>query len=734
MPYQPMTPERNLASGEVPESTSAPRRHSPPQEHPSGFAIIGSKIGPAAPARSILARPRLVDWFGQHAHARLVLVSAEAGYGKTTLLAEFANHTRDRVVWYRLERSDGDWITFLSYLVAALRDIWPSFGRPTEALLRNVAAMGSSREVVLAQFLADLSSADAGRVAVILDDYHLVEASPDVRMIVSRMLERAPEGMYFILAGRGAPNLALGRLTGQGRVNGLTIDDLRFTLAEIEQLFATTYGQPLDGEACRIIAERTEGWAAGLQLVAASIAVSQPDEIAAFIRALSGAAGPIYDFLAEEVLTRLSSDTQRVLMHASLVDRVRTEYVAAALSAGGTPFEPSVIEASLDRAEALGLLGVRSKASNIRRLQALFREFLQVHLEREVSVESIRAMHLAIARASEQDDWLMAAQHYAKGGDHANAMRVLGSAAGEALGTGAWGAAVEIVELMPETAPPPAVKVIQARALISDEHPDRALEVLSSIDRNHITPEERGLVGLTWAAIHHMNGEREPYTWRLMPSQTTRTVPALLRDIAVSWRLIVEPVGVDASRTPCHALRALAARQRNVNIQYFAGVTLHNAAFAELSRRQLRSMLATCPAKQSHHSSGAEDEDGSQRRPIDRSSRTCRAWRPRGRTAVGQRVRYRPGATADAIAEAAYMHAVCGRGKQSEELFSPDMIGAIAVVAGPRGKALGCYAKFAIMSAKETQRSQEALRTLKDSTPTLRLQSRQAVLSQRLLS
>ena len=324
MANKSVTPEQPASPSVAPEPTGAPGGPNAPEAHSSGLAIIGSKIGPAAPARSILARPRLVDWFGQHAHARLILVSAEAGYGKTTLLGEFANHTRDRVVWYRLERSDGDWITFLSYLVAALRDVWPGFGRPTEALLRNVAAMGSPREVVLAQFLADLSSAEPGRVAVILDDYHLVEESPDIRMIVSRMLERAPEGMYFILSGRGAPNLALGRLTGQGRVHGLTIDDLRFSLAEIERLFTTTYGQPLDGDACQVIAERTEGWAAGLQLVAASISVSQPHEVAAFISALSGATGPIYDFLAEEVLTRLAPETQRVLMHASLVDNVQT--------------------------------------------------------------------------------------------------------------------------------------------------------------------------------------------------------------------------------------------------------------------------------------------------------------------------------------------------------------------------------------------------------------------------
>ncbi len=302
-------------------STSAPaetagraeiqERPAEPDVHSSGLAIIASKISPATPEPTVLTRPRLVDWFGQQAQGRLILVSAEAGYGKSTLLNEFALRTRDKCVWFRMETSDGDWITFLSYMVATLREVSPDFGRSTEALLRNVAAMGSSREMVLAQFLADLSSVEPGRIAVILDDYHLVETSLDVRMILSRMLERAPEGMYFILGGRGRPNLALGRLIAQGRVSELTVDDLRFTLAEIEQLFSETYGQPLDGKACRVIAARTEGWAASLRLVSASIAVSQPSEVAAFIDALSGAMGPIYDFLAEEVMTRLSVQTRQ---------------------------------------------------------------------------------------------------------------------------------------------------------------------------------------------------------------------------------------------------------------------------------------------------------------------------------------------------------------------------------------------------------------------------------------
>ena len=409
-----------------------------PEAHPSGLSIVASKIGPATPGRSILARPRLVDWLLDQARARLVLVSAEAGYGKTTLLNEFALQTRDTCVWYRMERSDGDWITFLSYMVAALRDMWPGFGRATEALLRNVAAMGSTQEVVLAQFLADLGEIDDRRIAVILDDYHFVENSPDIRMILSRLLERAPSGMYFILGGRGTPNLALGRLIAQGKVAELTIDDLRFTLEEIEELFSNTYGQPLDAAACRTIARRTEGWAASLQLVSASIAVSRPNEVAGFIEALSGATGPIYDFLAEEVLTRLSPQTQRILMHASLVQRVRPQYVVAALAADGLEGDMGAVGSALDEAEGLGLLGGRASISGGRGMQPLFREFLEVQLERAAQPKQIRAMHLAIAREAEADDWLMAARHFAHAREEAETMRVIGSADSEALGNGAW--------------------------------------------------------------------------------------------------------------------------------------------------------------------------------------------------------------------------------------------------------------------------------------------------------
>ena len=216
------------------------------------------------------------------------------------------------------------------------------------------------------------------------------------------------------------------------------------------------------------MAERTQGWAASLQLVAASIAVSRPSEVASFIEALSGATGPIYDFLAEEVLARMAPLTQRVLLHASLLDRVTPELVTAALSASDEPIDRDVVAAHLEDARSLGLLGEAEAGSGGARIHPLFREFLEHQLGQLTPPEHIKAMHAAIARCAESTAWLASAKHYALAGMDLDAMRVLGSAASEALGTGGWGAVVEVLALMPDATPPPAVEVIKARALTSD--------------------------------------------------------------------------------------------------------------------------------------------------------------------------------------------------------------------------------------------------------------------------
>ena len=672
MPSEPLTSETTTSAPTSPAAhpPAAAERPGEPTGHPSGLAIIASKISPAVEGRLVLTRARLVGWLEQQAHARVILLTAEAGYGKSTLLNDFARRSDLACIWYRLETSDGDWITFLSYMVASLRGAVPGFGQATEALLRNVAAMGSSRELVLAQFLSDLGEVGSSELLVILDDYHLVGESADVRMIVGRLIDRAPEGMRFVLAGRGRPNLAFGRMIAQGRVAELTTQDLRFSRPEIEELFATAYLQPLDQRAREVVAERTQGWAASLQLVAASIAVSRPSEVASFIEALSGATGPIYDFLAEEVLARMAPLTERVLLHASLLDRVTPELVTAGLSVSDEPIDRDMVAAHLEDARSLGLLGEAEAESGGARIHPLFRELLEHHLGQLMPPEHIMAMHAAIARCAEGTAWLASAKHYALADMERDAMRVLGSAASEALGTGGWGAVVEVVALMPDATPPPAVEVIKARALLSHGKTSAALELLRAIDRRQLTPEERGLVGLTSATAFHLEGSMQELESEVELVARDELVPAPLRGVAVSWRQMLIANHGGSITAVVGLLSELARRQLQSGLRYFAGITLHNTANAELARGnydEARRLAAEAVVQLSQVEDGAG---------VIASSRSIAAVAAaeRGHLTDGLReataAATEPGATADAIAEAAYINALCGRLQRAESLLA----------------------------------------------------------------
>jgi ATP/maltotriose-dependent transcriptional regulator MalT len=199
--------------------------------------VILSKVRIPLQRPVTLGRGRLLGWLDQHATDRVVVVSAEVGYGKSTLLADYARRSGTRCAWYRVEESDADWISFLGHLVAAIRVALPGFGSSTEALLRHVAAVGPTRDIVTSSLLAEMSDVPAERTLVVLDDFHLVGDSDDVRSILRRLLESAPDDWLFAVVSRGRPTLPIGRLAAQGTVAELTTQELRFTRGEVGELF-----------------------------------------------------------------------------------------------------------------------------------------------------------------------------------------------------------------------------------------------------------------------------------------------------------------------------------------------------------------------------------------------------------------------------------------------------------------------------------------------------------------
>ncbi|HEV8401612.1 MAG TPA: hypothetical protein VGQ31_01120 [Candidatus Limnocylindrales bacterium] len=313
----------------------------------NGYPIQLAKVQRPALRDQTLARDRLLDWLAAKVHQRVILVLADAGYGKTTLLADFSRRTRLRTIWYRLDDDDRDWISFISHLVAAGREHDPGFAPTSAAMLGDLSMGGPTREAATDVFLRELPAIAERGAVLILDDFHLVDESPDVRLIARELVARAPERLSIIFASRRVPGIPLARMRAAGEVAELGTDDLRFDSTETARLFAETYGRELEPDVLADVAARTEGWAASLQLVQAALRDRSPADIRRFVRGLTGADQELYDYLAEEVVGDLPDDLQQFLMRTSILQVVPAEL--AGVVTGLDPTEVARLSAAAER-------------------------------------------------------------------------------------------------------------------------------------------------------------------------------------------------------------------------------------------------------------------------------------------------------------------------------------------------------------------------------------------------
>ena len=193
------------ASGRVPV-TDAPEGVEPPRREQFGLSVIRSKVQPPPVRDSTLERPRLLDWLTLHAGDRVKVIAAEAGYGKTTLLADYARRTDVRCLWYRLETADRDWVTFINYLIAAVREIEPEFGNATAGMLAQIAALNPTVEIVVGSLITELEAVVGAPTMLIIDDFQLVEDGEDVYKILARLFEWAPKSLTFLISSRRTPS------------------------------------------------------------------------------------------------------------------------------------------------------------------------------------------------------------------------------------------------------------------------------------------------------------------------------------------------------------------------------------------------------------------------------------------------------------------------------------------------------------------------------------------------
>lgn len=262
----------------------------------------------------LVHRPRLADRFVGQDHPVLTVVSAPAGFGKTTLLTEWVARSERPAAWLSLEARDSDLGRFWSYVIAAIRAVVPEVGDEATALLQSDPA-GTS---VAAAVVNDLD-AIADDLVIVLDDYHTIE-SPDVHESVAFLVEHLPSNVHLVIASRSDPPLPLARLRARGDLLEIRAAQLRFTPEEAATYLRGTMGLDLTDDDVRALVARTEGWIAALQLAALSL--QGRDDVPGFIATFTGNDRFVVDYLVEEVLERQPPDVRDFLLRTSVLARL----------------------------------------------------------------------------------------------------------------------------------------------------------------------------------------------------------------------------------------------------------------------------------------------------------------------------------------------------------------------------------------------------------------------------
>ena len=280
-----------------------------------GMILLESKLHIPTPSHRLVSRPRLQNALEENlVRHRLVLVSAPAGYGKTTLLADWARATSLPVAWLSITGEEVDVERFLRYLLAAWETVQPDILEQPLGIL-----LGSRMPDIKAVLPAFINAANqlTGQLVFILDDYHLIE-DPAIHEAVSFILDHLPAQLHFILASRSEPPLPLARYRARGQLLEIRAGDLHFTREESTDFLEQSMELDLSLDEIASLHMETEGWAAGLQL--AALAIRRRPGGAESTPLASGRQRFIADYLGEEVLAQLPDDMQDFLLKTSLLD------------------------------------------------------------------------------------------------------------------------------------------------------------------------------------------------------------------------------------------------------------------------------------------------------------------------------------------------------------------------------------------------------------------------------
>jgi LuxR family transcriptional regulator, maltose regulon positive regulatory protein len=363
----------------------------------------------------LLSRERLLALLYDLLDNKLTIVAAPAGYGKTSLLIDFANHIEYPVCWYAIDPLDRDPQRFLAYFISSLHVRFPRFGERSMAALSSAIQGEFNLDHLTTMIINDAYENISEHFVIVLDDYHLVDGSKPVDQFVSRFIQDVDENGHMIIASRTLltlPDFPL--MVARSQVGGLSFEELAFQSEELQSLLLKNYQLSLSDEASQELILQAEGWITGLLLSTQAIQKRIPDR-----RRIAKVSGVGLNEYLEQVLVQLPAELQRFLLRSSLLEefdaKLCEDVIGKALG-----LEDEDWESLLDAVLRSNLFVLMIGEDRIwLRYHHLFRDFLQARIRRELPEETRLIQHGLAEYYTCQGDWETAYRFFQQLGDHA---------------------------------------------------------------------------------------------------------------------------------------------------------------------------------------------------------------------------------------------------------------------------------------------------------------------------
>jgi len=349
--------------------------------------LLATKLFVPVTRAACVPRPRLQALLDRGTRGPLTLLSAPAGSGKTTLVANWLRGTERPAAWFSLDERDNDLARFLRYFVAAIARLHVGFG---EDLLSEPKAISSEDPLDLATDVVNEVASLGAPLVVVLDDVHVLD-DPQVHEVLAFLVDACPANLHLVMTTRADPALPLSRMRARGLLTEVRAPELRFTRDETAAFFGDVMGVALTGEQVGQLESRTEGWAVGLQMAALSL--QGREDAGAFIEGFAGSHRYVLDYLMDEVLQRLPEDSRIFLVQTSILRQLTGPLVDAVTERS----DGAAMLGTLERSNVFTIpLDSRRTAY---RYHHLFGTLLRHELEATASREALRGLHARASRA-----------------------------------------------------------------------------------------------------------------------------------------------------------------------------------------------------------------------------------------------------------------------------------------------------------------------------------------------